>query len=521
MSGTLVINGVPDSIRHDGWWLACSHADAPGVSGTQEKIRPKKVGRRHSIAIIVLLLMVILADWLFWGHSLGISVALFALALSVAILAMKPSGATPREWVIALAFATTCNLPVVEQFQMLSLFFAGIGIVVLVVWVSYGRIVKWWQALWTITRVSTVGATLLPIGLVDDVKEVQATARLKQHLKALILPLAVGLMFLLLLALANPILERFLDQLARLEFLTTEHALRIFFWVVVASVVWPYLNLSESWLGPVASTPKFKSIHLPRLASLVSAESVRNSLFLFNILFFVQTVMDIGVLTGGMSLPDGMTYARYAHRGAYPLLATALLAGVFAITTHQMIGESRFLKSLLLLWLGQNLFLVFTAAFRLNLYVEAYNLTYLRVGAFVWMGLVFVGLILTVAQITRAYSVGWLVRSNLAVLMGTLYLCSFVNFAWVIADYNLHHSNTIGRLDTRYVCGLGELALPAILEHHRATGESVCNGYQRQMPVHSPINNWRDWGFREWRLQVYLAAELQEQVIDARPYSHR
>ncbi|WP_235216148.1 DUF4173 domain-containing protein [Ruegeria halocynthiae] len=503
-----MINGVPDCIRLDGWWLACSVADARGDTGKQEETPQKTTALRHPVTIPVLLVLVLLADWLFWGHSPGLSIALFALVLSAAILAMRSGGVTHREWVIALGCELICNLPVVEQIQPLSLMFTGIGIVVLVVWVSYGRIVEWWQALWAMIRISTVGAVLLPIGLVEEVRGAQSAAGWKHQLRALILPLGIGLVFLFLLTSANPILERFLDRLARLEFLTAKQMLRVSFWLVVASVIWPYLNLSESWLGPVANTPKFKSLRMPWLASLVSAESVRNSLVLFNILFFVQTAMDIGVLIGGMSLPEGVTFARYAYRGAYPLVATALLAGVFAVTTHRMIGESRFLKNLLFLWLGQNLFLVITATFRLSLYVEAYTLTYLRVAAFVWMGLVFVGLVLIIVQITKAYSVGWLVRSNLAVLMSTLYLCSFVNFAWVIADYNLHHSNTIGRLDTRYLCGLGEQALPLILEHDRTTGKTMCSGYGREMPLHTPIDDWRDWGFREWRLQVYLAGEF-------------
>jgi hypothetical protein len=36
-------------------------------------------------------------------------------------------------------------------------------------------------------------------------------------------------------------------------------------------------------------------------------------------------------LWGSATLPDGLTYADYAHRGAYPLIVTALLAGWFAI----------------------------------------------------------------------------------------------------------------------------------------------------------------------------------------------
>ena len=46
------------------------------------------------------------------------------------------------------------------------------------------------------------------------------------------------------------------------------------------------------------------------------------SLILFNALFALQTVLDLTYLWGGASLPDGMSHAEYAHRGAYPLIAT-------------------------------------------------------------------------------------------------------------------------------------------------------------------------------------------------------
>ncbi|KAE9631766.1 DUF4173 domain-containing protein [Parasedimentitalea maritima] len=218
--------------------------------------------------------------------------------------------------------------------------------------------------------------------------------------------------------------------------------------------------------------------------------------------------MDIGVLTGGVSMPEGMTYARYAHRGAYPLVATALLAGVFAIATHKMIKANKFQQKLLYLWLGQNLFLVITAVYRLSLYVEAYTLTYLRVAAFIWMLLVFAGLILTIIQIRQSKKIAWLVRSNLAVLAATLYLCCFVNFAYVITSYNIQNANTANRFDERYICELGEQALPLILEQDQKTGIRMCMGYHYGRPIFEPISDWREWGFRKWRLQAYLGEKL-------------
>ncbi len=54
--------------------------------------------------------------------------------------------------------------------------------------------------------------------------------------------------------------------------------------------------------------------------------AILNSLILFNALFAVQTILDLIYLWGGVRLPDGLSYAEYAHRGAHPLIATALLA---------------------------------------------------------------------------------------------------------------------------------------------------------------------------------------------------
>ncbi|MFY0619111.1 DUF4173 domain-containing protein [Shimia sp.] len=501
----MVINGVPDRIRMDGWWLENSVSETPESTGPREKPERCVPTLRYPFAFGAMVFVVLLADWLFWAHAPGISVAVFSMFLSVAILSVQRKQTTRLEWGIVLVFLLVCNLPVIEHLQLLSILFSAIGISALVVWVCYGRVLEWWQAVWVILRVSTVGAILLPKGALDDMRDVTIKAGLKHHLKSLALPLGIGGVFLVLLTSANPLLERFFDQLARFDFLSVDGIYRVIFWMIAACLIWPYLNLNETWVGPVATPRPRKALQVRWFATLMNVDSVRNSLFLFNGLFLTQTAMDLAVLTGGVSLPESMTYAQYAHRGAYPLVATAILAGVFAIATHKKIEDHRILKMLMFLWLGQNLFLVIAAAFRLSLYVEVYTLTYLRIAAFIWMGLVFVGISLIVVQIFHSKSIGWLVRSNLIALLGTLYLCCFVNFAWLIAEYNLNNARSWYRLDEQYVCALGEHALPAIAEHNAETGRRICVGSGVKTPRHTPIENWRDWGFRDWRLQVYLA----------------
>src|SRR3546814_5518885 len=56
-----------------------------------------------------------------------------------------------------------------------------------------------------------------------------------------------------------------------------------------------------------------------------------DTLFPYTTLFRSQNALDIAFLWSGAALPGHVTLAEYAHRGAYTLIATALLAGLFVL----------------------------------------------------------------------------------------------------------------------------------------------------------------------------------------------
>jgi hypothetical protein len=251
-------------------------------------------------------------------------------------------------------------------------------------------------------------------------------------------------------------------------------------------------------LAPADAAP----LTVPRRLAVpgVNAASTERALWMFNALIGVQTLMDVSIFAGGAALPEGMSYAEYAHRGAYPLLATALLAGAFALAATPFLGERRGLRPLMLLWLAQNVALCLSALLRLDLYVEVYGLTYLRVHAAIWMALVAAGLALTAWQVRTARPTRWLLPRVAALAGGTLYLCAFVNFAVLIADYNLARG-----FDPAYVCELPAEAAASIEAARRA--HPARGPWCAQVPV---IEDWRDWGFRKWRVRRYLAAAQPE-----------
>ena len=89
---------------------------------------------------------------------------------------------------------------------------------------------------------------------------------------------------------------------------------------------------------PKAATQKPQTAS--RNASFFGVDAILRSLVLFNLLFAVQTILDVIYLWGNTTLPPDISYATYAHRGAYPLILTALLAAGFVLAAMQRGGPA-------------------------------------------------------------------------------------------------------------------------------------------------------------------------------------
>ena len=208
-----------------------------------------------------------------------------------------------------------------------------------------------------------------------------------------------------------------------------------------------------------------------------------------------------------------MTYAEYAHRGAYPLVATALLAGLFVLVAfrrHSDAEAMRWARRLVYIWLTQNVFLVVSAAWRLRLYIDAYALTRWRIAAGVWMFLVVCGLLWILVRIMVKRPSLWLINANAVTLLLTLYGCSFVSFDGLIADFNVRHCEEIqGRgpaIDTGYLESLGPETLPALVWLAGELGDSprataIQDAVARLADeLQDDLRNWRGWTMRRRRL---------------------
>jgi hypothetical protein len=208
-------------------------------------------------------------------------------------------------------------------------------------------------------------------------------------------------------------------------------------------------------------------------------------------------------------LPEGVTLAQYAHRGAYPLIATALLAALFVLVTLRPgspMAASGTVRRFVYLWIAQNVLLVASTMLRTLDYVEAYSLTRLRIAALAWMVLVAIGLLLICYRIWQRRSDRWLINANFAAAAVVLGTCAFVDLGAVAAQWNVRHTREVGGtgavLDVTYLDRLGASALlPLIeLESRRLSlplREHVQRSRAMQMArLEAQQADWRRWTFR-------------------------
>jgi hypothetical protein len=455
-----------------------------------------------------------LADWLFYGQRIGISAVIFAIALACGSLFANFAKLDRRQAMLAGILVLASLVPAIEEFNAASVLFIALALGV-------------GLSLTTNRNPASVGqqaSALCELYLIAPFRLFRdATAafnRLAAGFTLWLVPIVLGGIFVFLFASANPLIAKWVNLLNPGDASSYISVSRVLFWVTAFSMVWPFIKVR--WRRMPEPTPDLSEAPpqehgtIDRSSDFFGAATILRSLILFNLLFAVQTVLDVTYLWGSATLPADVSHASYAHRGAYPLILTALLAAGFVLVAMKPGGpaeRSKVIRPLVYLWVGQNVLLVASSILRLDLYVQIYLLTWWRIAAFIWMLLVAFGLLLILARIILNRPNEWLVRANLVALTATLYVCSLINFSAVIANYNVDHSREVSgrgiQIDMNYLIHLGPQALPAIDRAIQLRGADPTLVSRRNCLVEQQRNDmasWRAWGFRSWRLRRTLDA---------------
>jgi hypothetical protein len=470
------------------------------------------------------------ADFCLFNHPTGWTAGLFVLIALMLMLLHNAHILRSHTGIIAIIFLAGQSLVMIENPNILSVTLITIGAIILSILsrhAAYTSLPLWLKALgWF--GIESTARLIENTRFIRNLKRKGKLSSVPVHwLKNWCLPLLSAGLFLSLFSEANPIISQWTDRI-QIAFLWNELSLtRICFWFSVFCLSWSVLRSRVRYITHDTSLTSTKNnAPSPLLNWLFSYHAVLRALITCNILFFFQTSSDILYLWGGAHLPEGITYAAYAQRGAYPLIVTALLAAGFVLIALRPNSETvhnTWILRLIALWIGQNILMVCSAMMRLKLYVDVYSLTHLRLIAFIWMALICAGLALIIIRMLKHYTNAWLIKWNLALACYALYGYSIADTNQIIAEFNVDHCYEMAgaahtSIDLTYLASLGTSALPALhrLQPHLPYSSiSHAKDIERSFinTIQDTQNNWRTWTWRNYRLHQWVNSYIQPKML--------
>ena len=202
------------------------------------------------------------------------------------------------------------------------------------------------------------------------------------------------------------------------------------------------------------------------------------------------------------SLPTGYTYSKYAHEGFFQLVFVCLINIVLVLLCRKYSRDSFILKLILCLISACTYIMIASSAYRMYMYINAYNLTFLRL--YVLWALVVMAVIMT-----GVIAYLFIPRMPFARFAIWTLVCLWIVFAYMrpdfhIAAYDIRYSN-----DTGYICELSFDAVPAI-ERYDKSGELLDEyfadgdyAYMETDPLRRESRenkaSWRTWNYSLWR----------------------
>lgn len=209
-------------------------------------------------------------------------------------------------------------------------------------------------------------------------------------------------------------------------------------------------------------------LKLPGLFSSFENERF-SALLLFvilNLLLFILNGTDIQYLFLKGELPDGISYSDYVHSGVGSVILSILM--VIAVLLFYFRGslnfdtKSKYIRQLAYLWIAQNLVLVTMAGFKNQLYIDAYSLTYLRIGVYYFLAFSVLGLLLTLYKIYTKKETWFLFQSNWFGIYIVLVVSCVFNWNTIVTQYNLKSGKEV---DYAYLDLLGYENYPLLWEN--------------------------------------------------------
>jgi hypothetical protein len=477
------------------------------------------------------------ADILFYGKDLGISAIIFVLLLLATLyLLSRQEDVRPARrnlWLMlpTLFFAGMVSLHANFFLSALNV----LAVITLLGLVAYfysaGRIEQLGIFGYPIALfLAWAHAIALAVPLVPASVDVEAVRKkslpvLVPLARGVLLALPVLIIFSCLLASADMVFASYLTGIFRLDLLADlqEMALHILIitwiaWLLAGGIVYALGRRQaqtaevEPWEAALSS--------IPRLIGFVEATTL---LVLVDLLFMSFGLIQFAYLFGGQTniTAEGFTYADYARRGFFELIAVSVLTLGLILGLHRLVPrasrrQAAIFNGLSSVMVGLVLVLLASAFWRMLLYQEAYGFTHLRLYVHVfeiWLAITFLWLLVTLWVMPNRFAIGGFIAA-----LGFLVTLNIANPDVLIAERNLDRYYTTGKLDVAYLTGLSEDAVPLLTQAADRVGGTEGEVLRENLALRKAYMDanvgWREWpAFHLARMQAYDALIAREALL--------
>ncbi len=470
-------------------------------------------------ALLCAVALGVLADLLMRGPGRpGLNVALWALAGVAVLLVLARRRTVPaaREtwWLVggALGFAGALVLRDAEALAVFSLF-AAMALLLL----AAGRATAAWASR---AQVSDVAFAVLRVAVLCAAGPLgwgraapQPGARAESWgrwtltaVRGTVLALPALLLLTALLMSADPVFEQMIHDtfLIDIEPLV-EHLL------FAAMIAWLTAGYLRAFL--VRDDVVMGRLRVPEPA--LSAAEVSVALWILNLLFLGFLAVQLRYLFGGADLVEvtaGLSYAEYARRGFFELVATAaLVVPILLLADWAAVPETSrarvVLRATTLVLVVLLVGVIGSAAYRMRLYQDAYGLTESRLYVsvvIIWLTVVLGWLALTVLRGRRErFAFGGII-AGLACIAALLAL----NPHALIARVNIDRAAAGAEYDGTYLRELSADAVSILLARLDQLPEAERCRVARMLEERwggERRGGWRAWNLSDWRARRLVA----------------
>ena len=250
---------------------------------------------------------------------------------------------------------------------------------------------------------------------------------------------------LLGLAISVPILAVVLPLLITSDAVFSDMMRRIFTFDWNMNVIWVIVMIIVMFMITYALRVRL-AVRDPYLDTPVPDKRTQNPMIAITVtcvlllFYLIYCVIQIVFLFMGYGkLPIGYTYAKYAHEGFYQLVFICIINIALVLICRKFSQDSKALKITLTMISGCTFVMIFSAVYRMMLYISVYRFTFLRLyvlWALLVIILTMIGVVIHIFKPAMPFA-----KYGVTVLIFTWVVFALSNPDYRIAKYNLTHTN--------------------------------------------------------------------------------